>query len=104
MSATLLTMALGILIPMLPAVISLLLPRATTIAYARKIRKIISLFLRQRGETILKNKAPVEKSIGAFESTIEDFTFGLYIEGRNLSDEVKTQKIADYLKETKNGL
>jgi hypothetical protein len=95
---------LGVLIPAIPALIAFLLPRQKTIAFARNLRKIINIFLRQKGESLIKNKDQAGKILGSFETTIEDFTFGLYIEGRNLSDADKVKRIDDYLKETKNGL
>jgi hypothetical protein len=87
-----------------PILLGLILPRKHTIQYGIAIDKFLGLALLQK--RIFGGNIPgniIEKTIQTIQTTFQDVSFGVYIESRkDLTEEQRTQKIDEYLKNTAN--
>lgn len=80
------SIAVGIIVSVLPLVISLTLPRKKTIMYGMAIHMWVGKMLMQTGNTISNGKG-MHKVIVAIRTTFVDFSFGIYLASKKLSKE-----------------
>lgn len=91
------SLALGIIIPLIPAIISFLLPRTKTIGLG-----ILTYNCLGRLPIFLASKIKVSiqvitNIVNAVSRTIVDWAFGIVVASKHLNDQDRSKKIADYL-------
>lgn len=94
------TIGLSVLVgSVLPALISLALPRHRTVQFGRAVYKAFKIVLLQKRATQLGVPMGAwSKLLMVVRTTLTDLSFGIYIESReDMADQEKLQKESEYL-------